>query len=106
MTKVCKLIKAIDKLLGLKRDDSTLYIEDNLALNNYCPLMSNRNQQKCNNYEETLNGNSNNTDGSSYRQILSTLSTDYDNLKKKCNDVNCKNITALPTIKTQQISEV
>ncbi|EUD70163.1 hypothetical protein YYG_04479 [Plasmodium vinckei petteri] len=54
MTKVCKLIKAIDKLLGLKRDDSTLYIEDNLALNNYCPLMSNRNQQKCNNYEETV----------------------------------------------------
>ncbi|VTZ80310.1 PIR protein [Plasmodium yoelii] len=31
-----------------------------------------------------LNKNSNNTDDSSYKQILCTLSSDYDNLKNKC----------------------
>ncbi|SCL86159.1 Plasmodium variant antigen protein Cir/Yir/Bir, putative, partial [Plasmodium chabaudi chabaudi] len=33
---------------------------------------------------EILNDDSNNTDGSPYRQILSTLSTDYNNLKNIC----------------------
>ncbi|CXI39006.1 BIR protein [Plasmodium berghei] len=33
-----------------------------------------------------LNKDSNNIDGSSYRQILCTLSSDYDSLKNKCKD--------------------
>ncbi|CDU17795.1 PIR protein [Plasmodium yoelii] len=52
----------------------------------------------------SLNDDSNNIDGSSYRQVLCTLSNDYDNFKKKCNDVNCMDIPSLPTIKATQVS--
>ncbi|ETB58705.1 hypothetical protein YYC_03531 [Plasmodium yoelii 17X] len=51
-----------------------------------------------------LNEDSNNIDGSSYRQVLCTLSNDYDNFKKKCNSVNCTDIPSLPPIKTTQNS--
>ncbi|CDU15837.1 PIR protein [Plasmodium yoelii] len=47
---------------------------------------------------EKLNGDSNNTEGSLYSQILSTLSNDYDNYKKECNGVNCMDIPSLPEI--------
>ncbi|ETB60842.1 hypothetical protein YYC_02125 [Plasmodium yoelii 17X] len=44
-------------------------------------------------YQE-LNGYSNNADDSSYRQILSSLSTNYDDLKTKCkNDLTLPEIT-------------
>ncbi|ETB59352.1 hypothetical protein YYC_02870 [Plasmodium yoelii 17X] len=51
-----------------------------------------------------LNENSNNIDGSSYRQILSTLSTDYNNFKKYCtkNGVDCNDIPSLSPIKTKE----
>ncbi|CDU16872.1 PIR protein [Plasmodium yoelii] len=49
-----------------------------------------------------LNGNSSVTGNISYSQVLCTLSTDYDNFKKKCNGINCMNIPLLPPIKTIQ----
>ncbi|SCL87535.1 Plasmodium variant antigen protein Cir/Yir/Bir, putative, partial [Plasmodium berghei] len=48
---------------------------------------------------KNLNENSNNTEGSPYRKILSTLSTDYNNLKNKCSDSS-----SFPSIETTQIS--
>ncbi|SBW38311.1 BIR protein [Plasmodium berghei] len=47
-------------------------------------------------YQE-LDGDSNNTEGTSYNKILSTLSTDYNNLKNKCNDT-----LSFPSIETAQ----
>ncbi|ETB61159.1 hypothetical protein YYC_02085 [Plasmodium yoelii 17X] len=51
---------------------------------------------------EKLNGDSNNSEGSLYSQILSTLSNDYDNFKNECNGVNCTDIPSLPLIKTKE----
>ncbi|CDU17384.1 PIR protein [Plasmodium yoelii] len=49
-----------------------------------------------------LNDDSNNTDGSSHSQILSILSNDYDNFKKKYNnDQYCKSLS-LPTIEKKK----
>ncbi|CXJ30226.1 BIR protein [Plasmodium berghei] len=49
-----------------------------------------------------LNEDSNNNDSSPYRKILSILSTDYNNLKNKCKDVNDSDFPTLPNIKTPQ----
>ncbi|ETB59958.1 hypothetical protein YYC_03308 [Plasmodium yoelii 17X] len=49
-----------------------------------------------------LNGNSSVTRNTSYSQVWSTLSTDYDNLKNKYNGTNCMNIPSLPSIKRTQ----
>ncbi|SCL94580.1 Plasmodium variant antigen protein Cir/Yir/Bir, putative [Plasmodium chabaudi adami] len=59
-----------------------------------------------NEYQNLLNDNDIGTDGSSYRQMLSTLSTDYDNFKKYCDEkcTGCKSIPSLPTTKTTQLS--
>ncbi|EAA22248.1 putative yir1 protein [Plasmodium yoelii yoelii] len=56
---------------------------------------------------EKLNDDSISGD-SSYRQILSTLSTDYDNFKNYCisNGVNCKGFPPLSLIKKKQNSEL
>ncbi|SCL83999.1 Plasmodium variant antigen protein Cir/Yir/Bir, putative [Plasmodium chabaudi chabaudi] len=58
--------------------------------------------EKCSNYAEDfvkkfekLNENSSNTDGSSYRQILCTLSTDYNNFKNYYNE-NCSECSDIP----------
>ncbi|WBY58981.1 PIR protein [Plasmodium yoelii yoelii] len=49
-----------------------------------------------------LNENSSATGNTSYIQVWSTLSTDYENFKKKDNVVNCMNIPSIPPIKTTQ----
>ncbi|EAA21993.1 uncharacterized protein PY17X_0900093 [Plasmodium yoelii] len=51
-----------------------------------------------------LNGDSNNTNGSSYNKILSTLSTDYDNFKIYCSKKGgtCNNFPSLSPIKTKE----
>ncbi|CDU20367.1 YIR protein [Plasmodium yoelii] len=52
---------------------------------------------------EKLNEDPNNIDNSSYSQMLSTLSADYDNFKKKYDDAqNCKS-SPLPTIEKKKI---
>ncbi|CDU17348.1 PIR protein [Plasmodium yoelii] len=52
-------------------------------------------------YKE-LNGYSDITEGSLYYQVWSTLSNDYDNFKKKCNDSKSYNFPSLPPIKKTQ----
>ncbi|CDS44688.1 hypothetical protein YYC_02809 [Plasmodium yoelii 17X] len=64
----------------------------NLATNTNEDALLNNANEFVNKYQE-LNGYSNNTGGSSYQQILSALSTDYDNLKNKST-----NVTSLPEI--------
>ncbi|VTZ67597.1 CIR protein [Plasmodium chabaudi chabaudi] len=51
-----------------------------------------------------LNDDSNHIEGSSYSQILSTLSNDYDNFKKTCCNGQSKNLPSLPQIKPTKIS--
>ncbi|CAD2097509.1 CIR protein PIR protein [Plasmodium vinckei] len=46
---------------------------------------------------EKLNNDSNNTEGSSHRALLSSLSTDYDNFKKYC-DQNCNGCSSIPPL--------
>ncbi|CDS44944.1 PIR protein [Plasmodium yoelii] len=82
-----KLLCSMHTGFGGKTTDCTSYLE---KANQFVEKYTN------------LNENSNNTDGSSYRQVLCTLSNDYDNFKKKYNDVNCMGIPSLPPIKTVQ----
>ncbi|VTZ78173.1 uncharacterized protein PY17X_0900039 [Plasmodium yoelii] len=49
-----------------------------------------------------LNENSSATRNTSYSQVWSTLSTDYDNFKDEYDDINCVDIPSLPSIKTTQ----
>ncbi|ETB57997.1 hypothetical protein YYC_04773 [Plasmodium yoelii 17X] len=52
---------------------------------------------------EKINDNPNNIDSSPYRQVLCTLSNDYDNFKKKCKDIKCSNYSSFPTIEKKKI---
>ncbi|ETB59023.1 hypothetical protein YYC_03315 [Plasmodium yoelii 17X] len=78
-----------------------------------CTKCSEKARQFVERYEK-LNGDSNNTDGSSYKQLLCTLSTDYENFKKYCDDAQYCKSSPLPTIDkakipakcSEQISEV
>ncbi|ETB63535.1 hypothetical protein YYC_00012 [Plasmodium yoelii 17X] len=49
-----------------------------------------------------INEDSNNTDNSPYRKILSTLSADYNSLKDKCKGVKDSNFPTLQTIEEKQ----
>ncbi|EAA19817.1 putative yir2 protein, partial [Plasmodium yoelii yoelii] len=55
-------------------------------------------------YKKLFNDNDNNIKGSSYDQILTTLSNDYNYFKNYCNKINddCSDIPPLPEIKTTQ----
>ncbi|CXI28619.1 BIR protein [Plasmodium berghei] len=66
----------------------------NVATNTNGATLSNNATNFVNTYTELNNYNG---EGTAYRQILSSLSTDYDNIKKKCS-----NIPSLPDIKTTQ----
>ncbi|KEG00229.1 CIR protein PIR protein, fragment [Plasmodium vinckei vinckei] len=57
-------------------------------------------------YSKLLNNNDFDTDDSSHRTLLSSLSTNYNNLKKYCdkNCNGCSSIPSLPTTKTTQVS--
>ncbi|ETB61213.1 hypothetical protein YYC_01152 [Plasmodium yoelii 17X] len=72
---------------------------DNFATNTDKKTLLNDANEFVKKFQE-LNGNSNNTDGSSYRQIMSSLSIDYSNLNNKCtsNGVNCKDFQSFPDI--------
>ncbi|ETB57313.1 hypothetical protein YYC_04821, partial [Plasmodium yoelii 17X] len=52
-------------------------------------------------YKE-LNGNSSITGNTSYSQVWSTLSTDYENFKKKCDEIKCSNYSSFPTIENKK----
>ncbi|SBW38301.1 Plasmodium variant antigen protein Cir/Yir/Bir, putative [Plasmodium berghei] len=74
----------------------------------------NENDPNCNKYSgkakefienyKKLKGDSSITEDSPYYKLLSTLSNDYDNFKKKCSDVNCKDILPLQSIEKTQIA--
>ncbi|CDS44162.1 PIR protein [Plasmodium yoelii] len=68
-----------------------------------CTKCLNKANQFVEEYKE-LNENSNNTDNSPYRKILSTLSSDYNNLKNECKNAQDINFPNLPEIKTTQPS--
>ncbi|VTZ67338.1 CIR protein [Plasmodium chabaudi chabaudi] len=53
---------------------------------------------------EILNDDPNHIKDSPYSQILSTLSNDYENLKKNCNDAQSSNFPPLPPIKSTKKS--
>ncbi|ETB59321.1 hypothetical protein YYC_02839 [Plasmodium yoelii 17X] len=72
--------------------------------NSNCTNCSEKASQFVEKYEKLHNDYNSNED-SSYKEILCTLSTDYDNLKKKCNDVNCSNSSSFPTIDKTKIPE-
>ncbi|SCL95637.1 Plasmodium variant antigen protein Cir/Yir/Bir, putative [Plasmodium chabaudi adami] len=63
--------------------------------------------QKANEFVKSfkeLNDDSNHIEGSSYSQILFTLSNDYDNFKKSCCNGQSKNLPSLPQIKPTKYS--
>ncbi|ETB58550.1 hypothetical protein YYC_03866 [Plasmodium yoelii 17X] len=72
--------------------------------NSNCTICSEKASQFVEKYEKLYNDYNSNEE-SSYKEILCTLSTDYDNLKKKCNDVNCSNYSSFPTIGKEKIPE-
>ncbi|CAD2085024.1 CIR protein PIR protein [Plasmodium vinckei brucechwatti] len=69
--------------------------------NKNCPSCSENAKEFVKKFE-TLNDDSNNTKGSSYSQILLTLSKDYNNLKNKCSNDPSSNFLSLPAIKMSQ----
>ncbi|SCL82204.1 Plasmodium variant antigen protein Cir/Yir/Bir, putative [Plasmodium berghei] len=68
-----------------------------------CEKCSNKANKFVEKYEK-LYKDYNNTEDSSYIKILSTLSTDYNNLKNKCKNAQDSNFSTLPEIKTKQLS--
>ncbi|VTZ82007.1 PIR protein [Plasmodium yoelii] len=85
---------------------SNLYKAFNLLCEMYTGF--DENKEDCAKYSEKasqfieiykkLNENSNNSDGIPYRQALCTLSSDYDNFKKKYNESQRCESSSLPTI--------
>ncbi|SCL92051.1 Plasmodium variant antigen protein Cir/Yir/Bir, putative, partial [Plasmodium chabaudi adami] len=73
------------------------------AKNNSCTKCSNYVNEFVVNFEK-LNQNLHITEGSPYYQVLSTLSTDYDNLKKKCEHDKSISFPTLSSIKKAQSS--
>ncbi|CDU16007.1 PIR protein [Plasmodium yoelii] len=59
-------------------------IHNGLGGNSSCDHYLDKSKEFAKKYDE-LNENYNNTKGSPYNQVLSTLSNDYNNLKKRCN---------------------
>ncbi|EAA18445.1 putative yir2 protein [Plasmodium yoelii yoelii] len=109
-------MEVIDK----KKDLLNMDIDNNIISNFYkafkplCEMYSafggiTSNCKKCsknvNQFVETYkkhNEDSNNTDNSPYRKILSTLSDDYNKLKNECKNVQDVVFPSLPEIKTTQ----
>ncbi|CDU16034.1 PIR protein [Plasmodium yoelii] len=96
------------------KDISKLYDVFSRLCNMYVEI--NEENPKCEDYLKKANefverykkliGDSNITKNSSCRQILVNLSNDYDNFKKKCNDIKCSNSSSFPTIeKTTNFAE-
>ncbi|SCL84930.1 BIR protein [Plasmodium berghei] len=88
-------IKDISKFYDAFKTLCEMYSEFDENTSN-CTKCSDKANQFVKKYQE-LDGDSNNTEGTSYNKILSTLSTDYNNLKNKCS-----NIPTLPEVNTSQ----
>ncbi|EAA20279.1 putative yir4 protein, partial [Plasmodium yoelii yoelii] len=105
----------IDKKWYLLNMDSNNASKFYKAFKLLCEMYTDFDEKKkdCTNYSEKANEfvkqyeelyeEYNSTNDSSYKQVLCTLSTDYDNLIKKCNDTQCCKSSSLPTIETEKI---
>ncbi|CDS44567.1 PIR protein [Plasmodium yoelii] len=67
-----------------------------------CTTCSEKASQFVEKYEKLYNDYNSNEE-SSYKEILCTLSTDYDNFKKYCDDAQCCKSSPLPTIDKTKI---
>ncbi|CDU17369.1 PIR protein [Plasmodium yoelii] len=106
-------IGLIDTKMGVLNMDSNTASKFYKAFKSLCEIYTefDENTSNCTNYSETakefvkqyeeLYKDDNITKDSSYSKVLCTLSNDYDNFKKKCNDNS-----SLPTIETEKISEI
>ncbi|SCL94476.1 Plasmodium variant antigen protein Cir/Yir/Bir, putative [Plasmodium chabaudi adami] len=73
------------------------------AKNNNCTKCSKHAEDFVNEFKK-LNDDSNHIEGSSHSQILSTLSNDYDKLKKKCGNGQSNNFPSPPPINPKKSS--
>ncbi|VTZ73122.1 uncharacterized protein PY17X_0400400 [Plasmodium yoelii] len=117
----CTGYKDYKELLDKKNDvlnmDSKIVPKFYKAFKSLCEMYTefDENKENCTNYSEKakefveqyeeLYEEYNSTNDSSYKKVLCTLSTDYDNLIKKCNDTQCCKSSSLPTIETEKIPE-
>ncbi|SCL95896.1 Plasmodium variant antigen protein Cir/Yir/Bir, putative [Plasmodium chabaudi adami] len=89
-------IKDVSKFYNLLKLLCDIYTElDDEATN--CTNCLEEAKKFAEKYNELIE-DSNNTEGSSYRKMLSALSTDYNCFKKKCNDNGCNDIPSLLSI--------
>ncbi|SCL94732.1 Plasmodium variant antigen protein Cir/Yir/Bir, putative [Plasmodium chabaudi adami] len=106
----------IDKKEDLMNMSINIIFKFYEAFENLCKMYTacNENNKKCTNcleeatnfakkYDE-LNGDPNNIENSSYTQILSTLSNDYENLKKECSNGQSRKFPSLPKIAPKKSS--
>ncbi|CDS45063.1 PIR protein [Plasmodium yoelii] len=117
----CTGYKDYKELLDKKNDvlnmDSKIAPKFYKAFKLLCKMYTefDENMEDCTNYSEKasqfvekyeeLYDDYNKTKDSSYKKVLCTLSTDYDNLIKKYNDAQCCKSSPLPTIETEKIPE-
>ncbi|ETB57296.1 hypothetical protein YYC_04804 [Plasmodium yoelii 17X] len=109
--------KLLDKKNDVLNMDSKIVPKFYKAFKSLCEMYTeyDENKENCTNYSEKakefveqyekLYEDYNSNNDSSYKQVLCTLSTDYDNLIKKCNDAQCCKSSSLPTIETEKIPE-
>ncbi|SCL87033.1 BIR protein [Plasmodium berghei] len=95
-------IKDISKFYDVFKKLCEMYTEFDDD-NKNCTKCSGKAKEFVEKYKD-LNKDYNNTNSSSYNKMLSTLSTDYNNLKNKCKNVQNSKFPLLPEIKTTQIS--
>ncbi|ETB57384.1 hypothetical protein YYC_04786 [Plasmodium yoelii 17X] len=93
-------IKAISKFYAPFKSLCNMYNEFNETKPN-CDKCLEKAKEFVEAYEK-LNGDSSITNDSSCNKLLCTLSTDYDNFKKKYDDIQSCNSSPLPTIKKSE----
>ncbi|VEV55119.1 CIR protein PIR protein [Plasmodium vinckei vinckei] len=93
----------ISKFYNLLKSLCSMYNDINSNPSD-CTKHNSKAKKFVNKYQELLDDNNINTKDSQHSQMLSTLSTDYDNFKKYCekNCSSCSSISPLPTTKTTQ----
>ncbi|SCL86666.1 BIR protein [Plasmodium berghei] len=107
--KFTDLKEFIDKrndFLNINIEDlSNFYDVSKLICSMYGKVAKNKHENLSNDANNFVNkytalNNDCNINGTVRSKIFSTLSTDYDNIKNECKDVQCRNFPILPKIKT------
>ncbi|CAD2087439.1 CIR protein PIR protein [Plasmodium vinckei lentum] len=95
----------ISKFYSLLKSLCSMYNDTNKDTPD-CTKFSQKANEFGDEYQKLLNNNNFDTDDSSHTTLLSSLSTDYYNFKKYCNEKcnGCSSIPSLPTTKTTQLS--